>query len=267
MSRCPYNEPMAYRYKERYVSVIGKRRWLQSEGSYSVPDEAGSRVAILVPFIAALVQDPRDSRQNFETQTAALVDQYVAKDRDPHFIMGATPEDFEQVLADASIPTVVVTGFGNFSAVATPLSRDMRQANRYGYLDWLHLAGMATHLKFGEFVMMQCGGFNREFNPPLGCGVVHTFSNISAATGKARYATDIGGEESPVKQITTENELTYRQVRELFPLQRNWDVPPLVPDPAYVAALGVYNHLLNRNMPDIPRPEPIPYPDLRRYLA
>jgi len=257
---------MAYRFRERYASVLGKRRWLQSERAFSAPDEAGSRVAILIPFIAALVQDSRDSRDNFEKQTAALIDRCVDSDREPHHVMGATPEDFERVIADASIPTVMVAGFGNLSAVAVPLSKSMDQAGRYGYLDWLHLAGMTTHLKLGNFVMLQCGGFDREFNPPLGCGVVSTYANIYAPVGQGRYATDIEGVEVPIIQVTTEEELTYDQIKELFPLQRKRNVPPAVPDPAYVAARGIYNRFLNPHLPDIPRAEPIPHPDLREFL-
>ncbi|HET6924577.1 MAG TPA: hypothetical protein VFH39_01990 [Candidatus Saccharimonadales bacterium] len=258
---------MAYRNREQYAAVIGKRRWLQSEGAYSVPDEAGSRVAILVPFLDEFVQDERDSRANFERQTAVLMDRYTSQGRDPYHVMGATPEDFEQTLADRSVPTVLVAAFGNFSAVVVPLSKDRGKDARYGYLDWLHLAGMATHLKLGKFVMLQCGSFDRQFNPPLGSGVVSSYANIWGAAGRLRYTTDAEGIDAPIEPVTTEDELSYDEVKRAFPLQRNREVSGSVPDPAYVAVRGVYNRFLNRNMPDIPRPEPIPHPDLRRYRS
>jgi hypothetical protein len=261
-----YDARMAYRFRQQYESVLGKRHWLEAEGAFSAPDEAGSRVAILVPFMSALVQDPRDTRENFEKQTAAVTEQYEKKDRDPHHIMDATVEDFEGVLEDTSIPTVVVAGFGNLSAVATPLSKEGGSRQRYGYLDWLHLAGMATHLKLGEFVMLQCGGFLREFNPPLPSGVVSSFSNIRGAAGKGRYTTEIDDLESTVPPLTQEHELSYDQIKELFPLQRGRRVGEVVPDPAYVAVRGIYNRYLNRTMPDLPPPESIPRPDLREFL-
>lgn len=253
---------MAKRNRNLYADVLRKRDRLRTEGKFSVPDEAGSKVAILVPFIAALVQDSRDSRANFDRQTDALIERYRRIGRVPVAYMDASPDHFAQVLADPQVPTMVVTGFGNFSAVAVSSPEADTEGVPYSLYDWSHFAAMATHLKLGGFAMWQCGSLDREFNAPLGSGVVSSFANITAAVGQVRYTTDLEGREAPITPITTEEELTYEEVKERWPLQRRWRVPPSVPDQAYVAVRGVYNRSFNRNMPDIPRPVPLSRPDI-----
>jgi hypothetical protein len=235
---------MKYRFREQYGAVLQKRQFLRSAGAFSEPDETGSKVAILVPFMDELVVEQElDSRKSFEGQT----------------IMGATREDFERVLADESIPTVVVAGFGNLSAIAISLSSEGDQPFRFGYLDWLHLAGMATHLKLGKFVALQCGGYYRQFNPPLASGVQSSYQDILAPAGKGRYAT--GDWEKEIAPVTTSDELSYDQIKEMYPMQRRMGIP----DVAYVALREVREQMRN---PDFPRPEQIPYPDeMRQFFA
>lgn len=257
---------MAYRFRERYQAVLGKRRQLREAQAFSASDEIGSKVAILVPFLEELVYDEADSQDNFEKQTGELMEHYAQRQRNPYYVMGATPADFEDALTETSVATIVVEGFGNFSATAVPFSKNRARDARYGYLDWQHLAAMTTHLKLGRFIMYTCGGFYREFNPPLASGVVSTYRNIVAPTGLGITASGMRVNEPLMQPITTEDELDYDEVKRLFPLQRERLVPPVVPDPAYVAVRGVYNRYLNRELQQVPRPEPIPYPDLRHYL-
>jgi hypothetical protein len=257
---------MAYRFREQYQAVLGKRRQLREANAYSVPDDVGTRVAILVPFIQELVYEEEDSQANFEKQTDELMTHYAQHERDPYYVMGATPADFEDTLTDRSVPTVVVSGFGNFSATAVPFSKDRRQDARFGYLDWQHLAGMSTHLKLGKFVMYTCGGFYREFNPPLASGVVSSYRNILAPIGLGIKAVGMQVNEPLIQPVTTKDELDYEEIKRLYPLQRERVVPPVVPDPAYVAVRGLYNRYLNRELQEKPRAESIPYPDLRQYL-
>lgn len=247
--------------------MIAKRQYLRDEEAFSEPDRAGARVAILVPFIGELVSDPRDSRANFEKQNAELFDHYADQRRDPYVIMGATVADFEETLADQSVPTVVVAGFGGLPAVAVPFSKDRAQDARFGYLDWLHLAGMATHLKLGKFMMYTCCECTRDFNPPLPSGVVSSHRNIYAPLGRGIYATGVQDNEPLMQCVTEADELTYSQIKEEFPLQRHRDVLPQMPDAAYLAARGVYNYVLQRDVLNKYPPTPIPHPDLRDYVT
>lgn len=261
---------MRYRFRERYAAAMGKRQHLRAEGAFSVPDEAGSKVAILVPYLEEVVYDQRDSRANFEKQTAELIAHYLRRERDPYHVMGATPGDFEQALTDASVSTVVVEGFGNFSAIAVPFSKDRSKDMRYGYLDWQHLAGMANHLKLGKFVMYSCCGFMRAFNPPLAAGIMNSHADIVAPTGQGIHATGMQDNEALMKPVTTEENLTYDAIKQLFRTPPPEDIPAMVPEAAYMAARGVYHHLIRRQNPqpeyEPPRSTPIPYPDLREYL-
>lgn len=246
--------------------MLAKRAYLRAQEAYSEPDEYGARVAILAPFIEELVYDQRDSRLNFERQNAELADYYADQGRDPYVVMGATVADFEAVLADRSVPTVVVAGFGGLPSVAVPFSRDRAQDARFGYLDWLHLAGMATHLKLGKFVMYTCCECTRVFNPPLPSGVVGSHRNIRAPLGRGIYATGIQDNEPLMQPVATYDELTYEQIKELFPLQRHGDTLSHVPDTAYLAVRSVYNYVLQRDILQQYPPTSIPHPDLRGYV-
>jgi hypothetical protein len=251
---------MAYRFREQYGAVLQKRRWLHDMEAFSEPDEAGSKVSILVPFMEQLVIDQQqDSRECFEGQTEKLFDHYTARGRDPQPVMDARKEDFARVMADKSVPTVVVAGFGNFSAIAIPLSGEREQPFRFGYLDWLHLAGMATHLKLGKFVTLQCCAYYRQFNPPLGAGVASSYPDMLAPLGKGRYAADEW--ENEIKPITTKDVLSYEEIRESFPIQGK---PNIVPDAAFMAIRGVREQM---RYPEIPKPEKIPYPDEMRQFV
>jgi hypothetical protein len=244
--------------------MLSKRRWLQSNGALSAPDEDGSKVAILVPFLSEFVQDHRDSRANFEKLAAELMQLTRQRGRDPFHIMGATPADFERVLLDKSVPSVVVAGFGNLSAMAVPLSKHRERDSRFAYLDWMHLAGMASHLKLGSFVMYTCGVCDRDFNAPFPVGVVNSHKNIYAPVGRALYATGVRDNEPLINPATTVEELTYSAIRELFPLQRRRNVSTVLPDRAYTAARDLFNEHLNQKMPNIPPPTSLPYQDLVR---
>ena len=262
---------MAYRFKEQYGAVLKKREALRSAGAFSDPDEPGSRVSILVPFMEELVTEPQwDSRESFEGQTERLIEYYTAHDRIAEPIMDAKKEDFARILADTAVPTVVVAGFGNFSAVAVPLSHEQDQTFHYGYLDWLHLAGMATHLKLGRFVALQCGGYYRQFNPPLGAGVQISYQNIfSTPDGKGRFAD--GDWEAEVAPITTAQELSYEEIRERYPQQGDRGLPNFI----HIAVRGVRSQLKNPHIPklihergpNIPSPDRIPYPDEMRQFS
>ena len=256
-------------HRAQYSSVIGKKRWMQSEGKVSVPNDSGSKVAIMVPFLQELIQDSRDDYEHFEAQVAAYEAHYKEKGRKPFSVMGATIDDFRDVLSDTSIPTVVVTGWGSMSSVAAPFSADRNKDARYGYLDWLHFSDMATHVKLGDFVMLQCGGFKKTFNPPLPLGMVSSHANILGTPGLAHYAAESIGTELPPDPITTAEELSYDAIKELFPLRRDRRLPLLpdaiVPAAVYTVARDLYNEHLNSGMPDIPPPEPLPRPNLGEY--
>jgi|GEM_PF-3058284 len=246
---------------------------MQSEGKVSVPNESGSKVAIMVPFISELIQNPGDNYDEFVKQTAAYEAHYKAQGRKPFSVMGATIEDFYDVLADPSIPSMVVTGWGNMSSIAAPFAKDRNEDARYGYLDWLHFSDRATHVKLGDFVMLQCGGFNKPFNPPLPLGIVSSHANILGTPGVAHYAAQsLEGELLP-PAITTSRELSYDEIKQQYPLRRDRALPivpeSMVPAGVYTAARDLFNRHLNTGMPDIPAPEPMPRPnltDFRQYV-
>ena len=169
--------------------------------------------------------------------------------------MRAALEDFAEVMADPTVSSVIVRGFGNFSAMATPFHRG--QDVPYGMLDWRILAGMADHLKLGPFVMRTCAGLTREFNPPLGFGVVNSHRNIRAAVGRVLSVVGLEDEQNDlIRPVTDKDVLTYDDIKEQFPLQRQRNVPAIVPDRAYVAARALYAHGSDP-WDGMPRPTPI----------
>ena len=240
---------------------------MREQKLFSEPNEPGSKVAILMPFVNAIVRDERDDFESYEQDAAALIAHVRAQGREPHLRMRATPADFAAVLQDRSVASVVIRGTGTLSAVATALDH-CEEDGPYCYLDWLHFAKMATHLKLGRITMRVCGGTPRRFNPPLPCGAASSYSNIWAPVG---HLIHVAGLDDPVndliRPVTDADELSYDQIKEKFPLERNWDVPSSLPDGIYVGARQVYNHFLNPDMRYVPKPTPISYPDFESGLA
>jgi hypothetical protein len=218
----------------------------------------------MMPFVHALVQDPRDDYQSFENDAAELVGHYEAIDRVPLVMMRATLDDFAEVMADPTVPTVVIRGFGSLSEVAVTLDR--RHDAQYGHMDWLHLAKMATHLKLGNIIMRSCAGTTRRFNPPLPVGVASSFHNILAPVGHVISVVGLDDEANELIQpVTASDELTYDEICEQFPLQRNRAVKGSVPDGAYITAREIYNRTMNRSA--IRRMVQIPYPAFQSNLV
>ena len=106
--------------------------------------------------VQGLVQDPRDNFDSFERDAEALVKDIEANGREADVRMRATVSDFDDVMNDPSIATVVVRGFGNLSTICTPVGPGDHAP--YTNLEWLHLSRMASHLKLGRFVVRSCGG-------------------------------------------------------------------------------------------------------------
>jgi hypothetical protein len=231
-----------------------KRRALRDAGKLSLPDGPGARVAVLMPFVQGLVQDPRDDFDSFEVDAEALVTDIESNGREAVVHMRATVADFEAVMNDVSIATVVVRGFGNLSAISTPLGPGDHAP--YTSLEWLHMSRMASHLKLGRFVVRSCGGMTRIFNPPLGYGVVSSHRNIWAPVG---FVISVEGLDDPVNElirpITDTDELTREDILSQFPLQRLRDVPEFIPDALYVGARAVHS-FFNDPYGDRPRPQP-----------
>lgn len=239
---------------------------LAEAGLVSVPDQPGSRVALLMPFIPGLVQDPRDDFGSYEKDAEDLIKHYEGRGYETDLRMLATVPDFAEVLDDPTISTVVVRGFGTLSSVATPHYAGADAP--FGYLDWLHLAKMASHLKTGGFIMRVCGKATRRFNPPFPAGVVTSFSHIQAPVGEYLY---VAGLDDPanelIRPITDAGTLTYDQIKDQFPLDRNWDVPGAVPDSIYDAARLIYNNRFNSHLASLPQPTQIPYPAYESRLV
>ncbi|WP_270889818.1 hypothetical protein [Pedococcus sp. 5OH_020] len=212
---------------------------LKAAGEFSLRDGPGAKVAVLMPFVAGLVQDQRDDYASFESDAQALVAHIEANDREPVLHMRATVADFESAMTDPTIPTVILRGFGNLSAISTP--REAGPDAPYTVLEWSHLAAMADHLKLGKFVMRSCGGMTRIFNPPLGYGVVASHRDILAPVG---LAISVVGLDDPVndfiRPVTETEQLTREDILSQFPLQRLRDVPEFIPDSVYVGARALH---------------------------
>lgn len=232
-----------------------KRVLLRQTGRFSVPDGPGARVAVLMPFVEGLVQDPRDDYDSFERDAEALVDHLEAQGRHPVVRMRATVADFADVMADPTIPTVILRGFGNLSAISTPIGSS--GCGSYTHLEWHHLSRMADHLKLGQFVMRCCGGMTRIFNPPLGYGVVSSHRSVLAPLG---LVISVVGLEDPVndliRPITTTDELSRDDILEQFPLQRLRHVPEFVPDAVYVGARAIHDRFSDPYA-GLPKPQPL----------
>jgi hypothetical protein len=254
------------RDRQEYRKVLKNRKALAEAGRVSVPDRPGATVALLMPFVPGLVQDLRDGFGAYERDAEDLTKDYQDRGYETDLRMLATVSDFADVLRNTSISTIVVRGFGTLSSIATPHYQGTDAP--YGYLDWLHLAKMANHLKTGNFVMRVCGIATRRFNPPLPAGVVTSFRNIWAPAGKYLY---VAGLDDPanelIRPITGEETLGYDQISEKFPLQRNWDVPAVVPDAVYDVARTIYNNNFNAHLASLPQPTRIPYPAYQSGLV
>jgi hypothetical protein len=216
---------------------------LWAAGRFSVEDGPGSKVAVLMPFVKTLVQDARDDYDSFERDADALVRHIEASGREPIVKMRATTQDFATVLADRSVASVVLRGFGSLSAVAA--SEDVDDAP-HALIDWVSLARMADHLKLGKFVMRTCGGATRLFNPPLACGVVSSYKNIWAPVGRVIHVAGLDDDDNKfIRPVTDKDELTYDEIYEEFPLQRHRNVPKFVPNPLYFGVRALHNHIVD----------------------
>jgi len=253
-------ELVTSRNRDRYADLLAKRHFLEGDRRFSVRPDLESKVAILIPFIHELVQDPRDSQADFAEQTDRLEIHYRSLGLVPISVMGASVSDFEIVFSDRSIPSVVVVGFGNLSAVAVPFSKDRSNDARYGLYDWLHIAHAATHLKLGKVVMLTCAVRDREFNVPFASGAVRSYSNIYAPMRHPIFANGIMQDLPLVEPVTLHDELSYERVKEAYPLERNRNMPG-VPDHVYTLARSAYNLTINRhNNPHDSNRAQIPHP-------
>lgn len=228
------------RNRAEFHRAAKKRLALREAGRFSEPDGVGARVAVLMPFAAGLVRNERDSFLAFEEDADALVSNLRANEREPVLRMRATMADFEAMVADPTISSVIVRGFGNLSSIVTP--KDRGEDAPVMPLDWLQLSKMSQHLKLGKFVMRTCGVTPRLFNPPLPYGVVASHRDILAPVGKV---ISVVGLEDPandlIRPITQSDELTYEEIRTMFPLQRMRQVPGFIPDAVYYSARALHN--------------------------
>ena len=243
------------RNRAEFNRAAKKRLGLREAGQLSEPDGPGARVAVVMPFVPALVQSERDGLTSFELDAAALVDHLVANDREPVLRMAATVADFEAVLADRTISSMIVRGFGSLSAVATPRERGADAP--VVLLDWLDLSRMAEHLKLGSFTMRTCAVTPRLFNAPLPYGVVSSHRNISAAVGKV---ISVVGLDDPtnelIKPITESDELSYNEIKKQFPLQRMRNVSGSIPDVVYYGARAIHNKIVSEQSVSYSKPGP-----------
>jgi hypothetical protein len=106
------------RNRSEFKRAQTKRRALHDAGLLSQPDGPGARVAVLMPFVQGLVQDPRDGFDSFERDAEALVKEIESNDREAVVRMRATVADFEDVVNDATVATVIVRGWPAISSSA-----------------------------------------------------------------------------------------------------------------------------------------------------
>jgi len=249
-------------HKAQFNAANAKRQRLLTQEALSVPDGPRSKVAILMPFPQELIQDELDTREHFEAQINAYERRARERGRIPLSIMDATIEDFQDVLTDRSVSSIVVGGWGSISAINIPFSKNRSEDPRYGRYDWLHFASMADHLKQGTFTMTHCGVYRTEFNPPLGVGVVSSHANMYGYPGRLHYAGETALTQELPEQLTDVDHLTYAQIRSDYPLQQNRSVPSFVPQGIYAAARDLYNDHFNPDHSKLPAAEPLPRPDL-----
>jgi hypothetical protein len=198
-----------------------------------------------MPFVAGLVQDERDGWDSFLRDAELLEQKIVRTRRTPDIRLGATVDDFIEVMGEKGkhTPTVVVRGFGALSYMSVPTG----DGDDYALLSWLGLSKMASHLKRGKFIMRTCGVRNRRFNAPLAVGVVNSHRDIWAAVGHVISIVGLEDEANAlIKPVTDTLELSYEDVLRQFPVQRNRSVPTAVPDTVYALAKGLYDSSVNR---------------------
>jgi len=240
------------RDRVEYRKLLEKRHRFQDEGRLSPPDSPGATVAVLLPFVAGLVQDERDNWDSFARDAELLEQKIVRTRRIPDIRLGATTNDFRDVMGENGrhIPTVVVRAFGSLASINVPTG----QGDNFARLSWLGLSRMASHLKKGKFFMRTCAVRNRRFNAPLAAGVVNSHCDIWAAVDHIIRIVGLDDEANAlIRPITDMPELSYEDVLQQFPIGRNWRVPTAIPDEVYALAKGIYNNSVNRS----PLPKPV----------
>ncbi len=188
-----------------------------SQERVSVPHEPGSTVAILSPFLPGQVYDGRDRFRFYKRQEAALVGHFEGQGHKTETYMRATMEDFGAVLGNTAVSSIVVTGWGNFTSLSVPLSRQ-KSEERFAQLNWLRLAGMTEHLKTGPMVMMQCLLYpNKEFNPPLFLGLASSHAHILGRRGEKNFAGNTKRRHAELPGSITESvNLTYDEIKSSY---------------------------------------------------
>jgi len=81
------------RDRVEYRKLLEKRHRFQDEGRLSPPDSPGATVAVLLPFVAGLVQDERDNWDSFARDAELLEQKIVRTRRIPDIRLFATTND------------------------------------------------------------------------------------------------------------------------------------------------------------------------------
>ncbi len=120
---------------------------------------------------------------------------------------------FQELMSDRGISDVTLVGHGSLSHVVLDDER----------FNWFDMARTTEHLKMGRFTARTCGGQFTDLNVPLGWPIMSRASDVIAAAGHNFRPKSINDSANELLQpVTTQDDLTYEDVKRLFPKQQEY---------------------------------------------
>ncbi len=172
---------------KQYERALQNWEHLHAQAAYSVPQGIG-RTAILCSYFTDVYshysrsgrenQSYKDIR-NFRKEALQIADDILAEGGEVDVALNATAADAKRVLQDPEISDIITIGHGSLTQLY------LNDTAQEGILHWTDVAGMADHLKRGDFVQRQCGHFTMGIAPvPLGLFAVDDHRHVFAAVGQ-----------------------------------------------------------------------------------
>jgi hypothetical protein len=199
--------------EQQYKTAMKKWEYLRDHEVYSRAPELGLTAVIYSHHLPVASEDDYSvelvDNVEFAEEARAIADNVNAQNGDAFIIEGISHETFEEgIMANRDVANVVVIGHGTFSTV---FSDDGDS------IDWHDISQMSTHLKTGYFEQRFCGNYRFSLSVPFGLFAVQSARNVLAAKG-VRFSPETNKrDESLIKQITSSDKLSYRQVKQYFP--------------------------------------------------
>lgn len=204
--------------KSEFGVALEKWQSFHNDGLFSDPVESKG-VAVLLPFDYGGPYKGVESFEALRTEASKITDALHITGHNVTLAVNAKEHDFNQVMAEPSISSVIVIGHGCLSAVEMP--------DPIRRLDWADISRMATHLKTGRFLQRFCGGLHRDLNVPFGAFAMSSHSDVYAPVGQPfSPASTEDKENHKIERVIRTSTLDYDLVKTTFPRRKRGDSSP-----------------------------------------